>query len=151
VGVADDELFAHFIAHIVEAERRSLFFYTAMENDLEQYISELFAKKLGILEVDSLDDFAGLLKKVVSDRGVSLFSVPRTAALAAKKSDDVDKIADRVMIFLLIFDHKKNSLNDGLNNIIPYFSGNCNPYLNFLSIWQNIFLKHAAVCIIILK
>ena len=43
-----------------------------MENYLKQNVAQLFSEKLCILKVNGLDDFAGLLKKVVPDRGLNL-------------------------------------------------------------------------------
>ena len=63
-----------------------------MKNDLQKDIAQLFAEKLSVLKVYSLDDFAGLFDEIASDGLVSLFSVPGAAALASEKSDDVEQI-----------------------------------------------------------
>ena len=107
MGVADNKLFADLITHIIEGKRTCFLFDPAMENDLKQNVAQLFAEKVCVFEVNSLDGFAGLLDEVAFDRLVGLFSIPRAASLASQKSYDIEQIVDRIMLFLLIFNHRK--------------------------------------------
>ena len=107
VGVTDDELLADFVAHIIEGKRTCFLLDPAMENYLKQNVAQLFTKKRLVVKVDSLDDLAGLFYEVALDRLVGLLPVPGAAALASQKPDYIEQIADRVMILLLIFNHRK--------------------------------------------
>lgn len=78
-----------------------------MENDLKQNVAKLFAEKCRILEIDSLDDLTGLFDEIAFDGLMCLLSVPWTAALTSEKPDDVEQIIDRIMVFLLVFNHRK--------------------------------------------
>ena len=64
VGVADYELFADLVAHIIESKRIRFFLDPAMENYLKQNVAKLFTKKRLVVKVDSLDDLAGLFYEV---------------------------------------------------------------------------------------
>ena len=105
--VADDQLFADLVAHIVEGERIRFIFYPAMEYYLQQDIAEFFTKKRLVVKVDSLYDFVCFFYEIAFDRLVGLFPIPRTAALASQKSDYIEQITDRIMILLLIFNPRK--------------------------------------------
>ena len=76
-----------------------------MKDHLEQNISQLLTKQSLVLEIDSLDDFAGLLDEIAFNGFVGLFSVPRAAALASEKSYYIDEIAETIELLLLIFNH----------------------------------------------
>jgi len=105
--VTYDKLFAYLVADIGKSERTGFLFYSAMENDLKQNIAKFFTKKLGIFKINSLVFSYGFFNEIAFYGFVSLFTIPRTSALASEKSDDINKIINRIIRFLLEFNHTK--------------------------------------------
>src|SRR5437016_877553 len=65
-----------------------------MQDDLQQQISQLGAKLLGIATLDRLDDLVSLLDDVRRERPVRLLAIPRAAARTAQPRDDLDQASE---------------------------------------------------------
>ena len=61
VGVAEDELFADMIGHIVGGEAARVLLNVDVEEDLHEHIAQLLAHEGGIVAVERLDGLVGLL------------------------------------------------------------------------------------------
>ena len=61
MGVAEDELFADVIGHIVGGEAARVFLNVDVEEDLHEHIAQLLAHEGGIVAVERLGGLVGLL------------------------------------------------------------------------------------------
>jgi hypothetical protein len=65
-----------------------------VERHLQEQIPELLADRVGIADVDRVQQLVRLLQEVARERGVGLLGVPRAAAGPAEARLDADQIED---------------------------------------------------------
>ena len=81
MGVAEDELFADAVGHVVQVKAACILLQGGVEDHLEQYVAQLLFQVGGALLVDGLGHLIGLLQQTAPQGGMGLHSIPRTAAL----------------------------------------------------------------------
>jgi glutaredoxin 3 len=67
-----------------------------VEDDLQQEVAELVAKRGGIAAIDGVEDLVGFLEHVGAERRVSLLAIPGTAAGGPQARHDVDQSSERI-------------------------------------------------------
>ena len=120
VGVAKDQLFAHFPADIREGAAALLFFQHRVEYHLHQHVPQLFPQHPGVVCVDGLQSLAGLFQEVFADGLVGLDLVPGAAILrVAQDADDLDQILRRIVLLFGPVDHAAFSFSAGFSSTNP--------------------------------
>jgi len=105
VGVAEDQLLADVVGHIVQGEAAGLFLHAGVEDDLEQHVPKLFPQVLRVVLVDGLDRLVSLLQEIAADALMGLLGVPGAAAGRAQDADDILQVLDAVGVFVLKIYH----------------------------------------------
>ena len=93
----------------------------AMENDLEQKISEFFDHFLFVSRLDGIDEFIDLLDGVKAEAHVVLFSIPRAAFRGTKCGHYVQELPDG---WLVLAGGIHRSKNDEIVSVHYDFSRN---------------------------
>ncbi len=88
MGMAEDELLAHPVRHIIQGKAALLLFHLGMEHHLEEHVTKLFAQMLGASLVDGLAGLIGLLQQIAADGLVVLLRVPGAASRRAQNGYD---------------------------------------------------------------
>ena len=97
--MAEDQLFAHAVAHVVHRKAPGGAFDVRVEHDLEQHVAQLFAHERRVVPVKALAGFIRLLQKVPADGLVRLHAIPRAAARGAQQRDEPDEIVKAISRF----------------------------------------------------
>ena len=79
MGVAEDELFADAVGHVVQVKAACVLLQGGVEDYLEQYVAQLLFQVGGALLVDGLGHLIGFLNEVPADALVGLGTVPCAA------------------------------------------------------------------------
>ena len=61
VGMAEQQLLHHTVAHVVHVEVPRVLFNVRVEHHLHQHVAQLLLQKVGVAGVDSLGGLVGLL------------------------------------------------------------------------------------------
>ena len=88
MGVTNHQLAADAIHHIAEIEGILLFLNAGVKHHLHQHVAQLLLQQLGILPLDGLQRFMGLLQKIGANALVILFPVPGTALRGTQQAHD---------------------------------------------------------------
>src|SRR5882724_2160153 len=86
MGVAPNHLVVDFADYIRNRKTTPLLRHLRMKYDLQEKIAHLLRELGVVLALQRFQDFVGLLNQIGSQRFVSLFAIPGTAARGAKPS-----------------------------------------------------------------
>ena len=98
MGVAEDELLAYAVGHVVQVEAALLLLNGGVEHHLEQHVTQLLLEVLGGLLVDGLGHLVGLLQEVAADGLMGLLGIPLAAAGGPQHLYNVNEILDVVLV-----------------------------------------------------
>ena len=103
--MAEDQLFADAVRHIIHVEHALFLLHLRMEHDLKQHIAKLLLEVLGVLVVDRLADLIGLLDEVLADGMMILCPVPHAAVRRAQDLHNAQQVGYAVLVFLFKINH----------------------------------------------
>src|SRR5215467_5979518 len=93
--MASDQLGYHGLYALGHGKALLLLSHTALKDNVEQQVSQLFLERLRIISLNTFDDLVGLFKHIRNETGGSLLSIPRTALRRAQALDDGQKLEQR--------------------------------------------------------
>ena len=99
MGVAEQQLLHHAVAHVVYGEAPRVGLDIRVEHHLHQHVAQLLPEKDGVVVVDGLGGLVGLLQQSAPDGLVGLRLVPRAAILRAEQTDDLQQILIAILRF----------------------------------------------------
>ena len=92
MGVAEQQLFHHAVAHVVHGEAARIGLDVRVEHHLHQHVAQLLLEKHGVVVVDGLGGFIRLLQEAAADGLMRLRLVPGAAILRAEEPDDLQQV-----------------------------------------------------------
>ena len=92
MGVAEQQLFHHAVAHVVHGEAPCVLLDVRVEHHLHQHVAQLLPEQCGILRVDGLRRLVCLLQQSAADALVRLHPIPRAALGRAQQPDDLQQV-----------------------------------------------------------
>ena len=105
VRMAEDQLAADVIGHIVKGEASGVLLHVDVEENLHQNVAQLLAHQLRVVAVKCFGSLVRLLKKVAAIRQMRLHAIPGAAVRCAENAQDRDQIVKIINGFLLKMYH----------------------------------------------
>ena len=105
MGVAEDELFADAVGHLVQVEAAGVLLDGGVEEDLEEHVPQFLLQMGGAGLVDGLGHLVGLLDEVAADRMMILLTVPHAAVRRAQDFHNAEQIIELVTILYFKINH----------------------------------------------
>ena len=102
MGMTPDHLIAYAGKNIGHGKLVKAFPERRVKKHLKQYVSELFCEMVGILFVDRIDRFPGLLYHIGPKSFMCLLPVPRTAVRSSESAHDLCQIIKRMSVAMQI-------------------------------------------------
>ena len=122
MGVAEDQLFADAVGHVVQVEPAGVLLNGGVEEDLEQDVAQLLLQVVGIALVDGLGHLVGLLDEVAPDALVGLFPVPGAAPGMAQPGHQQAQVLYGIPLFAFKYSHNLSYHSQRLKSFRHFFS-----------------------------
>ena len=111
MGVAEYQLLADAVHHIVKGKQPLLLGHAGMKHHLKQYVAQLFLQVGCVPVIDGFGHLIGLLQHIAPDGLVGLFSVPGAPLRSAEQLHDAEKVLHGIVVHTLKIYHNFASLS----------------------------------------
>ena len=123
VGVAENQLLADTVGHVLQIEPASVLLNVGMKDHLEEHVPQLFLQVPWAFLIDGFNDLTAFLYETTAEGGVGLFHIPGTPPGGAKNGNNVFQVLHAVAFFPYKIYHILPHISRGFFKKIIEFSG----------------------------